>query len=325
MYPRLLSLLLLLVFTGLLPAGAATPIGKPIVISQQARTGDRFMGVELLGSLALSGHVALAELSALAWDEDEAMLFALSDRGWLLHLQPQFESDRLVQVQLLAVQPLLDARGQPLAGAWRDAEGMTLENGHNGIAGDSRLLISFERHHRIELYQPDGRLIRTLPLPPPLLQPGRKPRGNRGLEAITLHPTLGLMTGPEYPAQGGDHYLVNQHRLWRFNPAEPKGALVALEAMPNGDLVMLQRAFSSLLEPWVISLVRIPAVDLEHEQLTPQPVARFDSSEGWLLQNVEGLSHHHNGRFFLVSDDGNRPWAQTQLIYLRITDLASKP
>lgn len=312
--------LLLILVPGCLLAGEPEPVGTAIKISDQVDSGDRFMAIELLGSLSLRGNPALAELSGLAWDEDEQLLLAISDQGRVLTLDPEFRQGRLVQVRLLAATPLRDRHGRPLRGGWSDAEGLTLENGNNGIRGDSRLIISFERHHRIERFYPDGRWDATLPLPGLLRQSGYRPKSNRGMEAVTLHPEHGLITGPEYPRPRRSPYLVSSRgQTWQFRPQEPDGALVALETLPGGDLLLLERAYTSIFAPWVISLTRMRAADLNDSKEVPTKLlARFDSSRGWLMQNMEGLTRHRGMAFFMVSDDGDMPWAQTQLVYFRI-------
>jgi len=298
---------------------AAGPVGQPIRIAEHINSGDRFMGIQLLGSVALRGDPALAELSGLAWDKDEQRLLAVSDRGLLLHLRPQFEAGRLVGVDLLHTYPLLDRHGLPLQGSWRDAEGLTLEGAENGVRGDTHLLVSFERQHRIERYRDDGRWLETLPLPEPLRDSGL--RSNRSLEALTLHPQLGVVTVPELPPSGEAHFLASsQGRSWNFIPLEENGSVVGMETLPNGDLLLLERAYTSIFSPWIISLSRIRLPDLlsGRPSVDSETVARMDSSEGWLTQNMEGLARHGEREFFMVSDDGNRPWAQTQLLYFRL-------
>lgn len=312
--------LCLILLPGWAWADADNLVGRPIVVSEQVKNGGHFMGIQLLGSLALRGDSALAELSGLAWDEDEQLLFAISDQGRIVKLAPRFSDGHLSQVALLAAHPLLDRRGKPLRGGWSDAEGLTLENSANGIRGDSRLIISFERHHRIERYYPDGRWHSTLPFPRLLRQSDYRPKNNRGLEAVTLHPEYGILTGPELPRGHHAPYLVNTSgRTWQYRFKEAAGALVALEALPNGDLILLERAYTSIFAPWVISLNRVRAADLARSQIVPtELIARFDSGQGWLTQNIEGLTRHQGMHFFMVSDDGNMPWAQTQLIYFKL-------
>ncbi len=303
--------------------GQDQTVSSPVTLHDTLREGDRFMDIQLLGSVVLENHPALTELSALAWDEDEQLLYALSDHGHLVHLKPVINEQRLVRVDLLDSHPLLNRKGKPLSRSWRDSEGLTLEQNENRVRGDTRLIISFERQHRIERYTPDGQWLDTLSLPSRLRDEKYAPRGNRSLEAVTRHPLFGLMTGPEQPPDGIAHYLAaDGERYWTFTTGELEGALVALESLPNGDLLLLERAYTSIFSPWVITLSRIPLSELQSgkSEVESQTVARMDSSEGWLIQNMEGLTRHQGMSFFMVSDDGNKPWAQTQLFYFRVID-----
>lgn len=298
----------------------AQPVGYPIRLSDQVMSNEVFMDIRLHGSLVLKGHPALAELSDLAWDEDEQILYGITDPGKLLHLKPVFHDGQLTGMLLLKHYPLLNDKGRPLTGSWRDAEGLALERGNNGIRGDSRLLISFERKHRIERYSTTGQWMSKVPLPSRLKTRGYLPKANKGLEALTLHPKLGLLMGPEYSHVEGANYLLNEHnRRWDYRPLEPDGALVALEALPDGDLLLLERAYTSFIEPWVISVAKIDFSDLmKSNRIKLKRIVRFDSSMGWRTQNFEGLTRHQDKRFFMASDDGNNPWMETQVIYFEV-------
>ncbi len=312
--------LLLLALALIAPAGAKE-IGSPITLTtRDLPQENRFMKVRLLGSLALNGDPALAELSALAWDEDEQILYAVTDRGWLLHLAPRFEAGRLTGVSLLASHRLRDRLGKPLTGRNADSEGLVLERGDNGIRGDSRLLISFERHHRILRFDPLGHAYGALPLPPPLDDPRRYATANRGIEGFTLHPSLGLIAAAESPLRGDTlPRLVSSEASWFYRPNRPAGRIVAMESEPGGSLLILERAFISPLQPWTLSLTRLrPDRDNRGSILQGELLVEFDSGKGWLVQNLEGMSRHRENRYFLVSDDNGKPWAQTQLIYLEL-------
>jgi len=87
---RLFCLLILL--WPVLSAGVES-VGRRVEYSDQVRNGDRFMQIRLLGSLLLSGSPDLSELSGLTWDEDEEILYAVTDRGLLLHLRPVIRND----------------------------------------------------------------------------------------------------------------------------------------------------------------------------------------------------------------------------------------
>ncbi len=270
--------------------------------------------------LVLRGDASLAELSDLGWDEDEQILYGITDRGRLLHLQPRFTDGILSGMNLITHYPLLEKSGKATSGSWRDAEGLTLENNDNGVAGDSRLLVSFERHHRIVRYTPSGEHTGLVEIPKGLETPPFRPTGNKGMEALTLHPKLGIISGREKPHTPGTSYLFSSMgKRWSYATEDENSALVSLESMPGGDLLVLQRTFNGLLAPLIITLYRIPLKELEKgEDLTPEVIAQFDTTQGWRVQNFEGLTHHRNGRYFMVSDDNNNPWASTQMIYFEL-------
>lgn len=301
-------------------AGEGQSIGEPIQLSDRVGTDEAYMGVRLRGALRLRPVPGLDELSALAWDEDEQILYALSDNGRLLHLRPVLQGSQLIDVLLLRVLVLLDPRGKPLAGHSRDSEGLALENGANGIRGDSRLLISFERRNRIDRYTPDGYWDSKVALPPVLKARDTYRSRNEGLEAVTLHPEFGVLTGPEHFGDGRSIPIFDlRGSNWLYQPFEENGALVAMEALPDGSVVVLERAFTSPFSPWVITLSRVwPDSDNTGKVLPAERLVSFDSGEGWRTLNFEGLSAHQDGRFFMVSDDAGSSWQSTQLLYIEL-------
>ena len=134
-------------------------IASPYPLNQEIHPGDTYMGVRLLGALKLDSiridDVLLGGLSALGWDHDEQVLYALSDYGYIFHLRLEFdEQDLLRDAHVLAVHALLDARGKALRGRLADSEGLVVRYGNNGKANDSQLAISFERRPRIVRFDP---------------------------------------------------------------------------------------------------------------------------------------------------------------------------
>ncbi|MCB1867487.1 MAG: esterase-like activity of phytase family protein [Gammaproteobacteria bacterium] len=312
-----LLLLLILLYSQL---ADAQNVGHPLRLSGQFSTGDRYMEIRLLGALSLHGRKELAELSDLAWDEDEAILYGITDRGILLHLQPIIENNRLIDVNLLRHFRLRDDKGRKLKKMYADSEGLAAENANNGIRGDTLLAVSFEGINRIELYNPEGTYQRPIKLPDELRNPHFYKNGNKGLEALARHPEFGYMTGPEVSKTGTTIPIFSQSGLsWHYQPFELHGALVALETLDDGTLIILERAFSSIFEPLVISLSSAhPRRENRESILETRLLARFDSTQGWQTQNFEGLTRHQGKRYFMVSDDAGAGYLQTQLLYFEI-------
>ena len=223
-------------------------------------------------------------------------------------------------VELLASHRLRGGDARPLPTPLADAEGLVVVQGDNGVPGDSHLLISFERNQRIARHLPDGRQVARLALPEPLRDPGRYRAPNNGLEAVTLHPRHGLISGPEFAADSGPIPLyASDGTAWYYQPTRPDGGLGGLETLPDGSLLLLERAYSFPLQPWAITLsrARLP-VSGDTAPLDAAPVVTFDSADGWRIHNIEAISRHRGSRLFLASDDGGEGLLQTQLIYLEL-------
>ncbi len=297
-----------------------------VPLSARYGVGDRYMEVRLIGTVRLDRRdidgVDLSELSGLAWDADEGLFYAVSDEGGLFHLRPEFEKGRLVGVHAVAGYPLRGHKGRPLRSEKRDAEGLALVKADNGIRGDTELMVSFEVWPRLRRYAPTGQWLGKVKLPRALK--GRKHYDslNHALETVAVHPRYGILTAPERPMKGAPQAQVRVYEStgegWAFHRApHPKASMVGMDVLSDGSLLVLERAYSSMLEPlvvyvrrvWLTPECRIAAGGLCHTQL----LARFSSGEGWLLDNFEGLTRYGQDAFCMVSDDG-RHWFQRTLL-----------
>lgn len=316
-----------------------------VALAERPWLDEPFTGIRLLGALRLAGGGAAGRaahgLSDLAWDEDENVLYAVSDFGHLIHLQITWDNGTLAGARLLGEHPLRDAGGRPLRRPMSDAEGMTIRHASNGIQGDTELMVSFEGVARISAFRPDGGWLEDTRLAPPLDNAVAFDSHNHGLEAIALHPRLGLLAATERPLQGERERIVpivSEHRSgWRYPlGSTPGSALTSMEVLGDSELLMLERAFISRAVPVVISLRRaqLPldsvvsdvGVDKRRvpgaELLQVRDVAVLDAAQGWKLDNFEGLGRHRDNRFFMVSDDNGRRAQSTYLVYfaLRATE-----
>ncbi|MCP4698369.1 MAG: esterase-like activity of phytase family protein [Gammaproteobacteria bacterium] len=299
---------------------------RKVRLSSQHRPGETYMGIRLHGTLRLSsdeiGGLKTGGLSDLAWDEDERLLYAVSDIGNIFHLRPVIADNTLVDVQMIKALPLRDERGRPLGNRrkMRDAEGLSAVNTRNGTTGDTELLISFERVPRIARYTPGGKFISLYVLPKPLQDVKNYRGGNHALEAVAIHPRFGILTASEYPLRGEDTYSIYSLNGKRWDvsayPA-PNSALTALETLEDGSLLMLERAFVSVAKPFIVSLRRIW---LPRQNTPPlfRQAALFDDTKGWQLDNFEGLARHRKTFFFMISDDNINPLQQTLLSYFEL-------
>ncbi|HAI69612.1 MAG TPA: hypothetical protein DCM38_09280 [Gammaproteobacteria bacterium] len=307
----------------------------PFSLSEHYQIGDIYMDIRLWGTVELPPNeingLKMGQLSGLAWDEDEKLLYALSDRGIIFHLRPLIKNNTLTSVRVISAYLLKNTQGKTLR--WRDAEGIVILKGHNGIMGDSQLLIMLEIGPRLALFTPEGKPLDNYTLPK-TLQTGKNYAGsNKILESVTVHPTFGIITAPEWPLKEankpyslkGEHkitlYTLNQ-RQWIL-PAFPakNSGVVALETLEDGSILILERAFYSIYTPLIISLRRVWLSSCQSKtglHSESEQVAIFDNTQGWHIDNFEGLTHHQGRYFFIVSDNNHSRWQRTLLSYFEI-------
>lgn len=327
--PVVVRVLVLMLLARNLCAGEL--IGNQVELSSTIHDGDRYMHVRLLGTLRLSNTpldgFGATELSGLAWDEDEQVLYAVSDAGYLVHLRPVFAQDRLVNVELIATYPLLSEHDKPLRRYLADAEGLAIEHGDNARTDDTTLLISFEGKPRIDRYTPAGRFLGHVELPAALRQEQNFRCRNCQLESVALDPKLGMLAAPQLPlrnARKGTHSIYDaRNRVWTFPSFAPEHcSLVDLTTTGDGRLLALERDYQNVFLPIIFALRRL-SFDTENRSggdLRTDVLAIFDNSHGWSVDNFEGVTRQRDNRYFMVSDDNNSALQSTLLVYFEIVE-----
>jgi len=301
---------------------------KAVDLCESPPACERIGKLRLLGALELPSRtvngVRFSGLSALAWNEDDNLLYALTDHGVLFHLRPVFRNNQLTDVTLLHAAPLIDPRTRkPVKWRRSDSEGLDVMNGRNGRKGDAELIVSFEREPRISRYRLDGTHITDVPLSVGMRDVKRYRGGNTMLESVCMHSREGILTAPEEPLDnetGAARLYRVDGSSWRF-PAS-RGGIVALECLPNGDVLVMERGYSTLSLHWVTTLRRLhlPAGTPADSLLAAEYIATLDSDQGLHIDNFEGLARHHGNRFFMVSDDNDVFIQRTLLVYFELLD-----
>jgi len=285
--------------------------------------GKETQGVRPLGAVKLntksSDDVHITGISALAWDQDEKLLYSVTDKGLLHHLHPIFDRGNLVAVDLLATYKLRNKYGKRLKGKHRDSEGAFVINADNGIPGDSELVVSFEKVPRIIRFTSQGKMIEPYSLPPILAEKRNYRTTNQMLEAVTLHPEKGILTMAQRPMKGRDNQRLYalKGESWEYYMEKHKGnGVTAMEALPDGRILFMERAWHSMLSPLIVTLKE--GRFTQEGKLELRVITSLNSSKGWALDNFEGLTRHRGERFFMVSDDNNSLLQRTLLFYFEL-------
>ncbi len=303
---------------------------RSVALSDTIKPGDRLERIRFLGMLQLPNPAVdgmrFSQLSGLAWDDDDGILYAISDKGFLFHLQPVFENGVLTGLKLLKAVHLRElSSGKPLKGTRADCEGLDILKGRNGHKGDAELIISFERFPRIVRYRPDGYAIGEYPLPAPLNDARMYQNSNKMLESVCADSKLGILTVPEVPLKGERKDYTRIFNLdgksW-FYPLPENNRISALECLGKNRVMVLESNFKGSfgrLEVF-LRIATLPPDASSTESVPVETVVTFDSGKKHQIDNFEGLARHRGNRFFIVSDDNDLFIQRSLLMYFELLE-----
>lgn len=290
----------------------------PVTAAPQAYSEVKVLSHFTVPRTVFKGET-ISELSGIAWDHDEQLLYAVSDQGRLFHFKLTIEGEQITAVQPVLVAPLVNAKGKPIK--LRDSEGLFAMNAANGKKGDTQLVVSFEHGPRIFRVNPQGRQIGELPLHKSLQKSKTYRSSNSMLESVAYHPKYGFLTSPERSLKGEPDNLQSIYsakRKWSFRayPAE-NSAVTGLEILPDQSILVLERAWSGILHPMVISLRRVDLKACNKDGLCEvRDLAVYTSF--LQVDNFEGLTHIKGNLYLMVSDDGQRDLLRTALTLFKV-------
>lgn len=254
--------------------------------------------------------VAISELSGLAWDADEQLLYAVSDQGRLYHFRITRAGDAVVSIRAEFAARLHDPAatiGSLVPGALRfNAEGLAVRNANNGLRGDSELIVALEvRPPQIARFSLAGELLGQLAVPAPANDIGNYRKKNRGLELVDLHPVVGLITAPEAPLRERAaqlHTVFAQSHAWAFARVSPDSRRKGLSVLPDGNLLVLERSRPDGSKDMQVATLRY--VDIGSCAGRPVCTATLLAELPAGVENFEGLTVLDAQLALIVSDNG---------------------
>ena len=281
------------------------------------------MGIKILDQKELSftriKDVKFSELSDLTYDNKTNILYFIGDKGTLFSFRAKFSS-KINLLKPLNGKKLRTKKGKKLKKWKRDAEGLALDD-------KRRLLISFEGDAKIGWFHKNskktGNLIKKYKLPKQLRKTKNYRSKNKSLESLAWHPRYGILTAAEWPLKKYNTKKQTIYSLcgkkWHFKAeAENRTAVVAMEVMDDGNMLIMERSYTGILEPFVITLKKVMIKNCKSKMCPTEVLVKMNSHKGWDIDNFEGLARVGKNRYVMVSDDGDNFFQKTLLIYFEV-------
>jgi hypothetical protein len=275
---------------------------------------SKYMHIKILDSKELKfdpkNGIEFSELSALAFKDSK--LYALSDKGFLYIFHISFNGSKLQSLTLEQSFKLKSKKKNILKKNIRDAEGLAFWN--------NKLLISFERRNRIDLYTLNGFKIKKIKINKALREKDNYKGKNKGLESVAYSEKYGIITAPEKPLKNSNkrfHILYAKNRSWKFIA---NGSITALEFMNKNKVLVLLREFNIFTRHRVTSLVSVNLKKCKKGICKSKLLAKLDSFKGWHIDNFEGLTKVDKNRYLMVSDDNGNFFQKTLLVFFEVID-----
>lgn len=282
------------------------------------------------GGLVLQGHHRdFGGYSGLRIEQDGRKLRAVSDTGSWMTLDLAYDSQgMLVGAGDGLVGPLHGPDGAVLHGkADTDAESMA-------VLADGSVLIGFEQKHRVWRYPPGdeatggGMAGRPVPFAAPPGIAGAP--ANAGLEGVTLLKDGRLLLVSEGLKRGPDKVAAwigtpNGHGwTWQdaFYPIVGRFRPSDTTALPNGDVVVLERSYTPL-EGVRVRVMRLHRADIvAGATFHPEELAILQAPV--ITENLEGVSalpgKPGETLLWLIADDNFNPLQRTILLHFALKD-----
>lgn len=305
---------------------------EPVTVTAHAidhfRIGDRattrFGPLEFIGGLELRGaHPNFGGLSALRLMPDGQRFLAITDTGdWVEGTIVQ-SNGKPAAIRNVTIGPTLGPDGQRAKdiGLW-DSESIALDGG--------MAYVGIERDHSVLAFPigRDGVRARGKPVPLPAFVADWP--DNKGIEALGILPPgtpfAGWLIGISERSSRGDAptegfvMKTDGGDPFRFRLTRSDGFdITDLDFLPNGDMIVLERAFSPIRGVGM-RMRRVKTATIQPDALIDGEVL-ITADMAYHVDNMEGLSITRNAAgetiFTLISDDNFSIAQRTLLLQFR--------
>ena len=300
------------------PASQMLPVSTEVITAfQRGSSETRFGSLEFMGGIQYSSSDSrLGGVSSIRFREDGRTFVAVLDTGgWMTGSVVRDSAGRIAGLESLSVAPMSGGGSGKSEKFEVDAEGLAL--------GAGRLIVSYERRHRISVY-PDPGFATASPQAMDMVIPEHELRANGGIETVAVAPSGSPLDGAvvavaerSIDSDGNlfaavlDGPMKGVFKVVRNEPwAVTDGAF-----LPDGDLLLLERRFS-FTGGVGMRIRRIDGRSIRPGSVVDGAVL-IEAGMGAEIDNMEGLDvipgPDGDIRIVIVSDD-NRSFLQRNLM-----------
>jgi len=294
-----------IVFLGctLTPIVAKGTVNKKITILEQ-----RVLSFKNRGDIPFEG------ISDLDFDTKNNKLYMIGDRGYFYVFSAKFNR----KITKLKYEKAYHIRTTKNKIIHPDIEGLTHDKKGN-------LIVSFERTPKVAIISKKGKLKKNLTLPKKLRRKSIYKSGNSMFEGVAYHPKYGVLLAVERPIKHQKNIKQTIYSLkgkeWHFRAESyPNSSVTALEIMDDGNVLLIERAYNGLANPFYITLKKVYLNKCNKKrECKSEVLATFSSNDGWGYNNFEGLAKVGKNRYVMVSDNNGRSFLPTNLTYFKVS------
>jgi hypothetical protein len=289
-----------------------------------AQSADLFTA-EILDSVSVpaadrNGN-EISELSGLAWDADEQLLYGVSDSGFIVHFRIAIAGDKISKIAPILVAPIEEYEGL-LSSSLSNAESVLARNSTNGKKSDTELVVALEDGPVIARFTPSGQFIAEIKLPAPLADGSAYINHNKRLESVSETPDHVMITAPEAPLQGEPedvHTIYAENgATWSFKPVQHhQSSIKDIERLPDGRLLILERTRDDASGANQAHLRLLDTASCTSGTLC-DVIDVVPSDANALAMDFEGLTRIAPDLYLLVTDEKASELGGGQLLLLRL-------
>ena len=266
-----------------------TVSAQPVPLSNADPEVTRTGSMAYLGGLVLrSDDARFGGLSGIVVEPDNGALrvLAVTDQGDRFGATLALRNGRPQAIENASLAPLLDPEGKPISGKGAgDAESLTR-------LSDGRMLVGFERRHRIWSFAA-GLNGPAIPFEAPAAL--KEAPLNGGLESLANWPDGRILaiTEQQKASSGNIAAYLHQGGSWstiEWRPSDPGFEPSDATVAPDGDLLILERYYSPLQPLSVVSrVVRVRGSTVRTGAILQGEVVG-ELKLPLIIENFEGIS-----------------------------------